>query len=197
MARPNRTVQRRQALIPIIARAFAELGFRRTTTAELAKRCGVQENVLYRLWPGKKAMFLAAIDHVYALSEEAWAALLADDGSGSDSAERILQYEAGHHGEFGLYRIVFAGLSEADDPEIRDTLKAMYSRFHRFIRRQIAAHRTAGGSTADLTADLSAWAFVGLGTMANISQELGLMTARSRRRLMIEAGRLLLEGRAG
>ena len=64
MPRPNRTAERRRELIPVIARAFTELGYRRSTTAELARRCEVQENILYRLWPDKRAMFIAAIEHM-------------------------------------------------------------------------------------------------------------------------------------
>ena len=63
-------------------------------------------------------MFVAALDHVYELSERTWAELLAGVDDPTEAAERVLDYEASHHGEFGLYRIVFAGLSETDDPEI-------------------------------------------------------------------------------
>ena len=42
MPRPNQTAQRRKQLLPVIARAFAELGYRRATTAELAQRCKVR-----------------------------------------------------------------------------------------------------------------------------------------------------------
>ena len=48
--------ERRAEFIPILANAFAELGYRRATTAELARRCDVQENILYRLWPDKRSM---------------------------------------------------------------------------------------------------------------------------------------------
>ncbi len=74
MARPNQADSRRKELMPIVTGAFSELGYRRTTTAELAKRCGVRENILYRLWPDKKAMFVASIEYVYKLSAEtrAW-----------------------------------------------------------------------------------------------------------------------------
>ena len=41
-----RIEQRRRELAPLLARAFAELGYRRATTAELAVRCGVQEKAL-------------------------------------------------------------------------------------------------------------------------------------------------------
>ena len=63
MPRPSQSNEKRRQLLPVVARTFAELGYRRVTTAELAKRCNVRENILYRLWPDKKAMFVAAIDY--------------------------------------------------------------------------------------------------------------------------------------
>ncbi|MBU0639885.1 MAG: TetR/AcrR family transcriptional regulator [Planctomycetes bacterium] len=194
MPRPNQTHQRRQEFLPIVARTFAEFGYRRTTTAALARRCAVRENVLYRLWTSKKAMFIAALEHVYESSRSAWKLLLAARGCSGSTAERLLAYEASHHGESGMYRIVFAGLSETDDPEIRNALQQMYARFHRFIQQQIAAHHD-GGRAAELpTAALTAWAIVGLGTVADISRELGLLNDPRRKRLLGDVGRHLLAG---
>src|SRR4051794_39989411 len=119
MARPSQSAQKKKELLPVVARAFAELGYRRTTTADLARRCGVRENILYRLWPDKKTMFVAAIDYVFDLSVETWANLLDRPPRRQSTARRLLEHEATHHGELGLYRIIFAGLSETDDPEIR------------------------------------------------------------------------------
>ncbi len=201
MPRPNQSEQKRKQLLPIIGRVFAKLGYRRTTTAELAKRCRVRENILYRLWPDKKAMFLASIDYVYDLSTAIWQGMLEENNSNSSIAERILDYEARHHGEFGLYRIVFAGLSETDDPQIRRTLKNMFERFHRFIHQQIKAHGESvfskDGRAKSQRPDeiLLAWAVIGLGTVANIGREMKLLTVENRRRLIAHVGRLLLEGR--
>jgi AcrR family transcriptional regulator len=194
MARPNQTTQRRRELLPVVARTFAELGYRRTTTAELARRCRVRQNILYRLWPDKRGMFIAAIGYVYELSAQIWKDLLSRRQPDATPAERLLEYEAQHHGEFGLYRIVFAGLSETDDPQIRDALRRMYDRFHRFICRQIADHRDRLPERARPAAELSAWAVIGLGTVANVVRELDLLTDRRRRRLIVSAGRLLLTG---
>ncbi len=195
MPRPNQTEQKRKQLLPVIARAFAELGYRRATTAELAQRCNVRENILYRLWPDKKAMFVAAIDYVYQQSAEIWQRILSEGDVNTDPAERLLQYEAEHYGESGLHPIIFAGLSETNEPEIRDALERMYGRFHHFIHQQIAAHRGAGAKRLRPEAELSAWAIVGLGNVANISRELGLLTDRGRKRLFAHVGRLLLDGR--
>lgn len=192
MPRPDQSSERRQRLIPILARTFAEFGYRRTTTAILARRTRVQETVLYRLWPDKKAMFIAALEYVYDLSQEAWSALLVDDGVGSSPAQRILEYESVHHGETGLYRLVFAGLSESDDAEIRAALRRLYGKFQVFIAAQVSAHRGRGAPRGMPDAELTAWAIVGLGSVANIGRELGLLPARARRELLSQCGGMLL-----
>lgn len=194
MPRPNRTDQRRKELIPIIAKAFAELGYRRTTTAKLAQRCQVRENILYRLWRDKKAMFVAAIDHVYQQSADTWQRILSEADDETGPAERLLAYEARHYGESGLHPIIFAGLSETNEPQIREAMENMYSRFHGFIRQQITAHRKHRGGSVEPDAALCAWAIVGLGNVANISRELGLLTGRGRERLFSQVGSLLLGG---
>ncbi|MFO0984918.1 MAG: TetR/AcrR family transcriptional regulator [Planctomycetota bacterium] len=94
MPRPSRIDQKRRELLPILVRAFAELGFRRATTAELASRCGVQENILYRLFEDKKQMFVAAIDYVYEHSLRVWREILQGDARGSSAAQRLLDTRA-------------------------------------------------------------------------------------------------------
>lgn len=194
MPRPSLAQQKRRDLLPIIARAFAELGYRRVTTAELAARCDVRENILYRLWPDKKAMFIAAIEYVYDMSAATWGRLLAESGSTDGAAAKLLEYESHHHGEFGHYRIIFAGLSETDDPDIRKALRHVYGQFQTFVQAQIKGHRRRGKARKSPDAALAAWAFVGLGTVANICRELGLLNDRDRERLLAEVGRLMLQG---
>ena len=192
MGRPNQSEQRREQLIPAIAATFAELGYRRTTTAALAERCAVQETILYRLWPDKRAMFTAAIDYVAEHSEAIWAAELERRSSAKTTAEAVLDYEADHLGEFGLYRILFAGLSETDDPDIKKALRKAYRSFHAFVQERITEHRAKRGSRGLPAASLSAWAMLGLGTTVNIGRELDLLTAKERSELLRSVGRHLL-----
>lgn len=194
MPRPDRSAERRRELAPVLARAFAELGYRRATTAALAERCGVQEKALYRLWADKRAMFLAALDQVFAESEAVWARLASERGPGRSTAERLLAHEAEHLGENRLYRIIFAGLSETDDAGIRAALAGLYGRFQRLILAQVERHRGTRKRATDLDPALAAWAIVGLGTVANIGRELELLKDRERARLLAEAGARLLAG---
>ena len=194
MPRPDRSHERRRELLPVLARAFAELGYRRATTSELARRCGVQEKTLFRLWPDKRAMFLAALEQVFAESERVWNELARTRAKGLSAAERLLAHEAEHHGEHRLYRIIFAGLSETDDPAIREALAALYGRFQRLIQREVEEHRRGRRRAGALDPALAAWAIVGLGTVANLGRELELLPARERARLFAAAGGMLLDG---
>ena len=140
-------------------------------------------------------MFNACIDYMYDLSRAVWVRTLQQTSPGISAAERLLRYEARHLGELGMYRIVFAGLSETDDPEIRRHLRLMYRRFQRFISGQVLRHRGRGEKARRLRADTAAWAIVGLGTVSYVGRELDLLSAGERARLIRDAGRLLLEGR--
>ncbi len=180
--------------MPVIARAFAEHGYRRATTAKLAEACGVRENVLYRLWPDKKAMFVATIEYMYRLSADAWSNVIAKVGPGQSAAERVLAYSSEHHGELGLYKLIFAGLTETDDPDVQKALRDMYARFHKFIAQQIAVHRDENNGKIPRNVELAAWAFVGLGTVVGIGRELELLGPVQRKNLMREMGALLLSG---
>ncbi len=195
MARPNLSNERRAELIGKVAAAFAELGYRRTTTAELARRCGVQEPILYRLWPDKRAMFIASLEFVATHSQRIWTEAMAAGGKAAakqTTAERVLGYEAEHLGEFGLYRILFAGWSETDDLEIRAALRRVYELFLEFITARVREHRSVRDGAALPAAEATAWALLGLGTVINLGRELDLLPDRARARLFASIGQHLL-----
>ena len=182
MARPNRSAERRQDALHTIAAAFAELGYRRTTTAVLAERCGLTEVALYRLWPDKQAMFVAAIGFVGDNTERIWNEIARATGTAS-AAERVLQHESKHLGEFGFHRILFAGFSETDDPAIRTALREVYERLLGRIAAFVGAHRRGSAASKLPAAALTAWALVGLGTATNLGRELGMLGDRARNQL--------------
>jgi AcrR family transcriptional regulator len=213
MAQPSKQRQRRREFVSRVAGAFIELGYRGTTTSELAARCGVRENVLYRVWPTKKAMFLDAVEYVYAATMAAWDRLLAAAPAANvvpSAAARILEHQAENHGRMRLYRIVFAGLTE-DDPDIRAALGDVYRRLHAFIAARIEEHRRgrrpsarsrragrvpSGAAAAAPTDDFAAWAIIGLGAVIDIQRELGVLPLAGRASLMKDVGRLLIDGTA-
>lgn len=195
MPRPSQTDQQRKKLLPIVCRVFSELGYHRTTTAELAQRCGVRENILYRLWQDKKAMFLAAINEIFQDRAERWEEILADHPNPRQAIERLVNFEAKHQGEFGFYRVVFTALTESDDADIRAALVGMYRRFHRLVCRQVGAGRQQDDELPGLAVDEAAWALLGLATISNIIRELKLLRPRQREMLFAAVAKYLVVGK--
>ncbi len=194
MARPNQTEEQAKKLLPIICEVFSELGYRRTTTAELALRCEVRENILYRLWPDKKAMFLAAIDDIFRSRAERWNEILADRLGPSNAAGRIIEYESHHQGDSGFYRIVFTALTEADDDDIRAALVSMYKRFHKLVCQQIDTQHPVDSPETGLPPEMAAWGLLGLATVSNIIRELKLLPPRQRERMFAAVANCLVNG---
>ena len=193
MPRPSQIDEQRKRLLPVVCEVFSELGYHRTTTAELARRCGVRENILYRLWQDKRAMFLAAIDDIFESRAERWAKILAEGPTPEQAADALVAYEAEHQGEFGFYRVVFTALVEADDPEIRQAIARMYRRFHELIRKLIDANRAEEKGPAGLPPDATAWAMVGLATVSNVIRELDLMRPKQREEMFATTAKYLID----
>jgi AcrR family transcriptional regulator len=192
--RPSQIDEQRKRLLPIVCEVFSELGYHRTTTAELAQRCGVRENILYRLWRDKKAMFLAAIDDLFKDRAQRWAEILSQRPTPEQSTEALVAYEAKHMGEFGFYRVVYTALVEADDPEICEAITRMYRRFHELILELIDASREGKRRAPGLSADATAWAMIGLASVSNIIRELELLRPKQREDMFVAAAKYLIEG---
>ncbi|MFE5613902.1 TetR/AcrR family transcriptional regulator [Streptomyces sp. NPDC056470] len=75
--------ERRESVIRAAMREFSRGGYYGTSTEAIAKRVGVSQPYLFRLFPGKKAMFLAAsercIDDTVRVFEEAAEGLSGQD----------------------------------------------------------------------------------------------------------------------
>ena len=173
---------KRDLLLPALAQAFVEVGYRRATTAELARRCQVQENVLYRIWPDKLSIFADAIDYVTSSNLRVWRKVLAEAPPGEPPLERLLHYESSHLGEFRNYRIVFSALAETQEPQIREALQRMYHRIHCFFLELLAAHAPVQALRGE--GMCLAWGVMGVGTMLTILAELGMMTGTERREVL-------------
>jgi AcrR family transcriptional regulator len=194
VARPSQTDEQAKKLLPIVCAVFSELGYRRTTTAELASRCEVRENILYRLWPDKKAMFLAAIHDIFQARSEVWNQILKDRPAPKEAIERIIAYESHHQGESGFYRIVFTALTEIDDDDIRLAVVSMYRRFHQLVCSQIKAGHGSSALESGMPTEMAAWGLLGLATISNIIRELKLLPPRQRERMFATVAKCILTG---
>jgi AcrR family transcriptional regulator len=59
--------ERREEIVEIAFRHFAEGGYRGTSTEAIAKAAGISQPYLFRLFRTKKGLFLACVDRCYAM----------------------------------------------------------------------------------------------------------------------------------
>src|SRR3954471_20089908 len=58
--------ERRETLVESAVHVFAERGFHGTPTAEVAKAAGISQAYLFRLFPTKAELYVAAVDRCFA-----------------------------------------------------------------------------------------------------------------------------------
>lgn len=180
MGRPSRLDEQRRRLLPRIAMAFGELGYRRATTAKLAARCKVKEMILYRLWKDKREMFLRSLETLFDRRREELEQAIRESSVRGSRARKLIAYASQHYDDRGLARAVFAGLAETDDPDIRNALADMYRNYEAYLAGMIREHRARSGSSAKDQARAIALGMMGAVTILNVYGELGIVAPRHR-----------------
>lgn len=184
-----------QQFLPIVARTFAELGYEGATLACLAQRCGISEAELTRLWPDKTNLFIAALEYAYEVAERTWAMLLHPDPP-LQVAERMLAFASRCGDDFSVSHMLSAGLDEAGQPRIRNTLRRLNRRFARFLAGEVAMLRLSELGGADTEVSLRSQAGTVLRQLAHIQQEADALADNCRQEMLDELNASIQQARS-
>src|SRR5215470_8448561 len=80
--------QRRELVLGEAMAAFAVHGYAGTSTEEVARRAGISQPYLFRLFPTKKALFLALVSRCFRRVEDTFTAA-AGDRTGDEALEAM------------------------------------------------------------------------------------------------------------
>src|SRR5688572_10054383 len=107
-----RSADRRRQLLQVAADMFARMGYRGTTTAQLARAAGITEPILYRHFENKLDLFVTLVDEVGREVINDWQNRL--DGV-KDPGKRLELLLAGnpstHEKGKGVYRVIFQAMT--------------------------------------------------------------------------------------
>lgn len=129
--------ERREVLVEAAVAAFAERGFHGTPTTEIAKAAGISQAYLFRLFPTKAALYVAAVDRCYA---RLIAAMRAGAETARERDEPVLDHMG--HAYVDLMQDpttlratlqAFAAAS-GDEPEIRAAVRRGYGELVELVR---------------------------------------------------------------
>lgn len=156
--------KRRQQLLDTAATLFAERGYARATTAELARAAGVTEPIIYRHFSSKKDLFIALIDRTGAETLRLWQQQL---HSAADPAERLRRLVGANpmvsnRGQ-GVYRVIVQAMTEISDEDIREALTRHIVALHEFMRNEVVHAQESGFVSKRFSPEITAWMLLHLG----------------------------------
>jgi AcrR family transcriptional regulator len=137
--------ERREALVEAAVGCFAEHGFHGTPTTEIAKAAGISQAYLFRLFPTKAELYVAAVERCYArLGDTMRAAAEAARERGEPALEAMGQAYGALLGDRTTLQATLQAFAAAagEDPAIREAVRRGYGELYALTRR-------LGGPDAD------------------------------------------------
>ena len=126
--------QRRELVLGEAMAAFAAHGYAGTSTEEVARRAGISQPYLFRLFPTKKALFLALVERCFRRVRDEFTAaageLTGDEAmtAMADAYEVLLDDRV-------LLLLQMQAYAACEDPEIRDATRTGFRKLWEQIER--------------------------------------------------------------
>jgi AcrR family transcriptional regulator len=126
--------KRREAVLAAAVIEFAAGGLAGTSTEDVARRAGISQPYLFRLFPTKKALFLALVERCFRQIGDAFEAAAADQvGEGAldamaDAYHRLLDDRT-------LLLLQLHAYAACDDPDIRTATRDAYKELWLLVER--------------------------------------------------------------
>jgi len=167
--------ERRDQILDAAIHLFARNGLRDASTAVLAARLGVSEPTLYRHFPTKRALYIAALDHSAEFLLGHWRALAEAAPTPLDALREVgrwyfdqLAQEPGH------LLLRFRSFSHAEDEAIAARVRGHFMEGFRFVHQLYEAARARGQIAATADTRAHAWIYMAVGELLDATQILGL-----------------------
>src|SRR6476660_2082909 len=126
--------ERREAVLAAAVIDFAARGLAGTSTEDVARRAGISQPYLFRLFPTKKALFLALVDRCFRQVAAAFEAAAADR-VGEDALEAMANAYHPLLQDRTLLLLQLQAYAACDDPEIRDATRTGFKQLWALVER--------------------------------------------------------------
>jgi AcrR family transcriptional regulator len=129
--------ERRETVLRTAVGTFAGRGYYGTTTTEVAKRAGISQAYVYRLFPNKEALFVAVVEHAFERVRDSLArGAAAARGSGPEAVLRAMgdSYAELIRDQDLLLVQLHAQAAATSEPAVREAVRTGYARAVEYVR---------------------------------------------------------------
>jgi AcrR family transcriptional regulator len=126
--------ERREAVLAAAVTEFAARGLAGTSTEDVARRAGISQPYLFRLFPTKKALFLALVDRCFRQVAATFEAAAADR-VGEEALEAMADAYHQLLQDRTLLLLQLHAYAACDDPEIRDATRTGFKQLWALVER--------------------------------------------------------------
>ena len=126
--------ERRELVLEAAVADFAAHGLAGTSTEDVAKRAGISQPYLFRLFPTKKALFLALVERCFRRVEDTFTAA-AGDRTGEEALMAMADAYEVLLEDRTLLLMQMQAYAACDDPEIRAATRAGYKKLWELTER--------------------------------------------------------------
>ncbi len=126
--------ERREAVLAAAVTEFAAGGLAGTSTEDVARRAGISQPYLFRLFPTKKALFLALVERCFRQIADAFEAA-AGDQVGEDALDAMADAYHRLLDDRTLLLLQLHAYAACDDPDIRTATREAYKELWLLVER--------------------------------------------------------------
>jgi AcrR family transcriptional regulator len=126
--------ERRELVLQAAVGEFGTHGLAGTSTEDIAHRAGISQPYLFRLFPTKKALFLACVERCFQRVRDTFAAAAGDLTGDEAMAAMADAYEL-LLDDRTLLLLQMQAYAACDDPEVRATTRAGFKALWELIER--------------------------------------------------------------
>ena len=126
--------ERREMVLEAAVAEFAARGLAGTSTEDVARAAGISQPYLFRLFPTKKALFLALVDRCFRRIEDTFSAAAAGH-TGDEALEAMADAYERLLDDRTLLRLQMQAYAACDDPEIRAATRAGFKKLWELTER--------------------------------------------------------------
>jgi AcrR family transcriptional regulator len=126
--------ERRESVLEAAVADFAARGLAGTSTEDVARSAGISQPYLFRLFPTKKALFLALVERCFQRIEAAFT-----EAAGERTGEEALEAMARAYDQLledrTLLLLQMQVYAACEDPDIRDAARTGFKRLWALVER--------------------------------------------------------------